>query len=373
MTAPDIRICFIGDSFTAGVGDSEALGWVGRVAADALARGHNLTAYNLGVRRETSADIRRRWRQECEPRTLPGAETRVVFCFGVNDTALDNNRRRLTLDQSLANARALLREAKARYPVLLIGPPPVADGIEARAAVQGSTGSGFADAAHDERIAELSRALAAVAQEENVPYLDIFTPLTASALWREEVTTNDGSHPRSGGYRELAALVIYWPDWWFHQTPVAVTREAIAGHAIRVAGTDQEIDACFPVMVQLRPHLVRSEFVARVHRQMADGYRLAYLREDNAVRSVAGYRMGEDLAGGKFLYVDDLITDQTRRSRGCGRALLAWLKHEAQLQGCAYIDLDSGTWRKDAHRFYLREGMSLVSYHFLQTLRADGG
>jgi lysophospholipase L1-like esterase len=355
MTTPDIRICFIGDSFTAGVGDPEALGWVGRVAADALARGHNLTAYNLGIRRETSADILRRWRRECDPRALPGTETRVVFCFGANDTALDNNRRRLTLDQSLANARALLHEAKARYPVLLIGPPPVAD------------------ATHDERIGELSRALATVAQQENIPYLDVFTPLTASALWRAEVAANDGSHPRGGGYRELAALVIHWPDWWFHQAPVPVTREAIAGHAIRVAGTDQEIDACFPVMAQLRPHLVRGEFVARVRRQMADGYRLAYLREDNAVRSVAGYRVSEDLAGGKFLYVDDLITDQTRRSRGCGRALLAWLKNEAQLQGCAYIDLDSGTWRKDAHRFYLREGMSLVSYHFLQTLRADGG
>lgn len=29
----DLRVCFVGDSFVAGVGDPEQLGWAGRVAA----------------------------------------------------------------------------------------------------------------------------------------------------------------------------------------------------------------------------------------------------------------------------------------------------------------------------------------------------
>ncbi len=337
MTNHDIRICCIGDSFVAGTGDPEGLGWVGRVAATALACGHNLTAYNLGIRRETSGDILKRWRQECEPHTLSGAETRVVFSFGANDTALDNGRRRLTLAQSLANTRALLHEAKTRYPVLLIGPPPVAD------------------SAHDERIAELSRELAGIAQEANVPYLDVFTPLQTSALWRQEVIANDGSHPRGSGYRELAALVMSWPAWWFHQSAATAKPQTLPGHVIRVAGTDREVDACFPVMAQLRPHLARSEFVARVRRQMADGYRLAYLLEGSTVRTVAGYRVG----------------DESRRSRGCGKALLAWLQHEARRLHCAQLHLDSGTQRKDAHRFYLREGVDLAGYHFARKLGND--
>lgn len=202
MSNPDIRICFIGDSFTAGTGDPEALGWMGRVAAAAMASGHNLTAYNLGVRRETSADILRRWQQECAPRAMPGTEMRVVFCFGANDTALDNGRRRLTLEQSLTNAHALLREAKVKYPVLLIGPPPVAD------------------AEHDKRIAELARELGKVAEREGVPYLNVFTPLQTAIAWRQEVVANDGSHPRANGYRELAELIVGWPAWWFHRTEI---------------------------------------------------------------------------------------------------------------------------------------------------------
>ena len=53
----DLRVVFVGDSFVAGVGDPEGRGWVGRVVAAAHAAGLPLTAYNLGVRRETSADV----------------------------------------------------------------------------------------------------------------------------------------------------------------------------------------------------------------------------------------------------------------------------------------------------------------------------
>jgi lysophospholipase L1-like esterase len=64
----DIRICFVGDSYVQGTGDDECLGWAGRLCASARRAGHNITYYNLGVRRETSTDITRRWLAECEPR-----------------------------------------------------------------------------------------------------------------------------------------------------------------------------------------------------------------------------------------------------------------------------------------------------------------
>lgn len=350
MSGSDIRVCFIGDSFTAGTGDPEALGWVGRVAADAMARGHDLTAYNLGIRRETSTDILRRWQQECAPRALPGVDTRVVFCFGANDTAHVDGLRRLPLEQTLTNADTLLRAARPLYPVLLIGPPPVAD------------------AAHDERIAELSRGLAGVAQSENVPYLDVFSPLKNSLPWRQEVIANDGSHPRAAGYRQLAALIVNWPAWWFHPPATPSPEPISAEHSIGIAETDDEITACFAVMRQLRPHLTHEDFITRVRRQRSEGYRLAYLSEAGVVRAVAGYRIGENLAWGRFLYVDDLVTDESRRSRGCGRALLAWLRAKARAAGCAQLHLDSGAQRKDAHRFYLREAMENAGFHFIARL-----
>lgn len=133
---------------------------------------------------------------------------------------------------------------------------------------------------------------------------------------------------------------------------------------IALAETDNDIARCFPVMAQLRPHLVEADFVARVRRMKSEGYFLAFLEDAGDVRAVAGYRFYDKLFSGLNLYVDDLVTDATARSRGHGKALLAWLVGEARARGCDNFELDSGVQRHDAHRFYLRERMKIASYHF---------
>ena len=67
-----MRICFVGDSFVNGTGDPDCLGWAGRVCAAAQHDGHDITYYNLGVRRETTADIRDRWEREVSCRLPEG-------------------------------------------------------------------------------------------------------------------------------------------------------------------------------------------------------------------------------------------------------------------------------------------------------------
>ena len=141
---------------------------------------------------------------------------------------------------------------------------------------------------------------------------------------------------------------------------------------IRIATTDEEIEACRPVMAELRPHIEPETFLARIRGQQRDGYRLLSLRAEGAVRAVAGFRIGENLAWGRFLYVDDLVTLPECRSKGYGAALLDWLKAHALEQGCAQLHLDSGMVREAAHRFYEREGMLKSGYHFVENLPAKG-
>lgn len=133
---------------------------------------------------------------------------------------------------------------------------------------------------------------------------------------------------------------------------------------IRPAETDDEIRRCFPVLSQLRPHLDPDTFVADARRQMGDGYRLVYLEDEGAVRAVAGYRILEMFSRGRFLYVDDLVTDAATRSQGYGEALFDGLVRRAREAGCRQLDLDSGVQRCGAHRFYFRKRMHVASYHF---------
>jgi hypothetical protein len=45
--------------------------------------------------------------------------------------------------------------------------------------------------------------------------------------------------------------------------------------------------------------------------------------------------------------------------------LLSWVKEQAAKEGCEQMHLDSGAERKEAHRFYEREGMTMASFHFV--------
>jgi len=133
---------------------------------------------------------------------------------------------------------------------------------------------------------------------------------------------------------------------------------------IRHAETDLDILRCHAVMRQLRPAYDPGTLVARVRRQQRDGYRLAMLEDGGRPVAVAGYRLSENLAWGRFLYVDDLVTDAGARSQGHGKRLLDWLVETAREAGCRELHLDSGVQRAEAHRFYRREGLDHTSHHF---------
>ncbi|WP_374317846.1 GNAT family N-acetyltransferase [Pseudoxanthomonas kaohsiungensis] len=139
---------------------------------------------------------------------------------------------------------------------------------------------------------------------------------------------------------------------------------AVAAPDIRAADDPATLRAAWPVVAQLRPHLDEGAFLAQALRQQAEGWRATVLLEGGVVRAFAGWRVQEMLAHGRLLYVDDLVTDSTARSAGHGKALLDWLKVQATALGCRSLQLDSGTQRIDAHAFYLRERLRIVSFHF---------
>ena len=134
---------------------------------------------------------------------------------------------------------------------------------------------------------------------------------------------------------------------------------------VAIANSTEEIRRCYPVMRELRTHIVsEKEFLERVAQQQNQGYQLAFVESDGEVRAVAGYRFLDSLFSGKSLYVDDLVTRDADRSRGYGGQLLDWLAGEARAHNCETLELDSGVQRFDAHRFYFSKRMTISSYHF---------
>ena len=131
-------------------------------------------------------------------------------------------------------------------------------------------------------------------------------------------------------------------------------------------------------LLELRPQRAPVEtVVALADRQRAAGYRLVGSFEpgEDDAAAVAGFRVQENLAWGRHLYVDDLSTRADRRGRGHGGALMRWLGREARRAGCAELHLDSGVGaeREDAHRLYFNSGLRIASYHFQRPVGASEG
>lgn len=204
-----LRVCFVGDSITVGTGDDDFLGWPGRLCARERAKGHDLALYNLGIRGDTSDLIRPRWRAECQARTPPDVSCALLFAFGINDSVDDAGQGpRVPLDRSLANARAILSEAKAWLPTAWIGPTPV-DESKMPMRPRPSVNYTFRNA----DIAEYSRAFAGLAAELGVPYLDGFTPFAKDARFLADLAAGDGVHPLRAGYAQMTDLIERWPAW----------------------------------------------------------------------------------------------------------------------------------------------------------------
>jgi GNAT superfamily N-acetyltransferase len=135
----------------------------------------------------------------------------------------------------------------------------------------------------------------------------------------------------------------------------------------------EDTASAFEAMRELRPQLNDAESFARHIDEVErpEGYRLVGVSEGDRVLAVAGFRVLNNLADGRTLYVDDLSTHPDGRRRGYAGALIEWCEREARRLGCDTLSLDSavGPARQDAHRLYLNHGMRIAAHHFEKALQ----
>ena len=133
---------------------------------------------------------------------------------------------------------------------------------------------------------------------------------------------------------------------------------------IKIAETTEEIQNCYVVMSELRPHIRSDEFLNKVKTlNVMTGFQLVYLIEED-VKAVGGFRISEWLAGGKYLEIEDLAAKESERSKGFGGELFDWITEYAQRENCNQIKLVSHVTRFGAHKFYLKKGMIIEAHYF---------
>ncbi len=133
---------------------------------------------------------------------------------------------------------------------------------------------------------------------------------------------------------------------------------------IELANSESDIAEAAKVLMQLRPQYSLEGMIAQIKKQRESNYQIACAKKENSIIGVAGFVISEKLAWGKHIYVDDIVTDQDRRSKGVGAAIIAWLRAYGRENRCQQLHLDSSVVKHPAHRFYLRNGFNIASHHF---------
>jgi len=102
-------------------------------------------------------------------------------------------------------------------------------------------------------------------------------------------------------------------------------------------------------------------------RQACESHDSVVLLADAAGELVGFCTAYQDIHSVRFGYrawVEDLAVHPAHRSQGIGKALLDAAKAWARERGATHLELDSAEPRRDAHRFYEREGAQYRTYTF---------
>jgi GNAT superfamily N-acetyltransferase len=108
----------------------------------------------------------------------------------------------------------------------------------------------------------------------------------------------------------------------------------------------------YPVMHELRTHLSEEEYLDLLNRMVPQGFRMFALCQGDQVMAVTGIIELVNFYNLKHIYVYDLVTKETERSKEYGETLLSFIHNLAKEKGCHSVALSSGLQRIDAHRFY---------------------
>jgi GNAT superfamily N-acetyltransferase len=125
----------------------------------------------------------------------------------------------------------------------------------------------------------------------------------------------------------------------------------------------------FPVMNELRTHLNESTYLEILHSMREEGYKLFALYHNEQVVAVTGVAIRTNFYYGKHVFVYELVTQSSQRSKGYGEKLLSYIHQYAIDNGCGIVTLESALFRSDAHRFYeTKMGYEKFCYSFKKVL-----
>ncbi len=133
--------------------------------------------------------------------------------------------------------------------------------------------------------------------------------------------------------------------------------------------TPAEMARTYPLIRQLNPDLSKTVFTRRLQIMVKNGYRAIAAVEGKKILGTSGFWTGTRFWCGDYIEPDNIVVDQSQRSKGVGKLLMQWMEKEAKRLTCDIVMMDSYTHNTASHRFYFREGYIIKGFCFVKDMK----
>jgi len=139
---------------------------------------------------------------------------------------------------------------------------------------------------------------------------------------------------------------------------------------IQLALSDEAVLRCKHILCDLYPHIPQEDeaFLFTIRKLQVEGYNLAYIEKNGTAASLVGFRVGENLAWGKYIFIDELATAPKYRHQGLASAIIDWLADYAKTKKCSKIFLDFVMMDQKAKAWAEQKGFKPYSTRYAITL-----
>jgi|SRR3989344_76028 len=187
------RILIFGDSITWGAVDSENMGWGNLLQRYLYSSSEgDISVYNLGISGDTTDDLLKRFRAECEARKTDEG-LRIIFAIGTNDSRYINTKDNpeVAEEKFVKNLEYLIRSAREfTDEIVFIG---LTDVDESKTIpIPWSPTKNYTS----ENIRKYSSVIKSTCERQRIPFIDM-----SGVVSREEMP--DGLHPNTEGHKKI--------------------------------------------------------------------------------------------------------------------------------------------------------------------------
>lgn len=139
---------------------------------------------------------------------------------------------------------------------------------------------------------------------------------------------------------------------------------------VRLVETHEQLDA-LRLLAGLNPEVREEELQCRLDDilQKHSHYELYGAYDGNQLVAVCGAWVATKLWCGRYLEIDNIVTDPNCRSQGVGTQLMEAMETLARKRDCNILVLDSYASNTSSHRLYHRLGYEIKGFHFVKGLQ----